>query len=150
MLVVSSENPAETMAVGRRLATLLRAGDVLLLDGELGAGKTTFVAGIAEGLGVDETVTSPTFILSRTYPGLIPLTHADAYRLGTLGELDDLALTEEAAEGVLVVEWGGAVEQSLPADALFIRIEVTGDTSRKIHFRPRGSWERRPLTDLQP
>jgi tRNA threonylcarbamoyladenosine biosynthesis protein TsaE len=150
MLVVSSESPAETMAVGRRLASLLRAGDVLLLEGELGAGKTTLVAGIAEGLGVDETVVSPSFILSRTYEGLIPLTHADAYRLESLGELDDLALTEEADAGVLVVEWGTAVEQSLPPDTLVIKIEVAGESSRKLHFRPRGTWERRPLTELQP
>lgn len=141
--------PAETMALGRRLAMLLRAGDIILLEGGLGAGKTTFVQGVAEGLGVEEPVTSPTFILARTYQGLTPLTHADAYRLDSFGELDDLDLIEESQEGVLVVEWGTAVEQSLPPDVLVIRMEVETGGARHIVFRPRGTWKERSLEELQ-
>lgn len=137
------------MALGRRLATLLRAGDVLLLEGDLGAGKTTLVAGIAEGLGVEEQVTSPTFILARTYQGLTPLTHADAYRLDTMGELDDLDLIEESQHGILAVEWGTAVEQSLPTDVLIIRIEMEPEGARRMSLVPRGKWKERNLSELQ-
>ena len=143
------ETPADTMAVGRRLAGLLRAGDVLLIEGELGVGKTTFVAGLAEGLGVDEPITSPTFILMRTYEGLMPLTHADVYRVETLAEIEDLDLTEAARDGVLAVEWGNAIEQWMPAGHLEVRLELTGDEQRTVHLIPRGAgWENRPLEEV--
>jgi tRNA threonylcarbamoyladenosine biosynthesis protein TsaE len=141
--------PAETMAVGRRLASLLRPGDVVLIEGDLGAGKTTFVAGVAEGLGVDEQITSPTFILARTYSGLVPLTHADVYRMDTLGEVADLDLIEEAADGVLMIEWGTAVEQSMPASRLVVHLEVSGQDTRILRFDPLGDWSDRPLEELE-
>lgn len=141
--------PAETMAVGRRLASLLRPGDVVLLEGDLGAGKTTFIAGVAEGLGVDEEITSPTFILARTYSGLVPLTHADVYRMDTLGEVADLDLIEEAADGVLMIEWGTAVEQSMPASRLVVHLEVSGQDTRILRFDPLGDWSDRPLEELE-
>lgn len=141
--------PAETMAVGRRLASLLRPGDVVLIEGDLGAGKTTFIAGVAEGLGVDEEITSPTFILARTYSGLVPLTHADVYRMDTLGEVADLDLIEEAADGVLMVEWGTAVEQSMPASRLVVHLEVSGQDTRILRFDPLGDWSDRPLEELE-
>lgn len=140
--------PAETMAVGRRLASLLRPGDVVLIEGDLGAGKTTFIAGVAEGLGVDEEITSPTFILARTYSGLVPLTHADVYRMDTLGEVADLDLIEEAADGVLMIEWGTAVEQSMPASRLVVHLEVSGQDTRILRFDPLGDWSDRPLEEL--
>jgi tRNA threonylcarbamoyladenosine biosynthesis protein TsaE len=139
---------AETMAVGRRLAGLVWAGDVVLIDGELGAGKTTFVAGLAEGLGVEEPITSPTFILMRTYPGLLPLTHADVYRLDTLAEIEDLELTEASADGVLAVEWGTAIEQWMPADHLVVRIRLEDDENRHIELVPFGNWKTRPLGEV--
>jgi tRNA threonylcarbamoyladenosine biosynthesis protein TsaE len=142
------DTPAETMAVGRRLAGLLWAGDVVLIEGELGAGKTTFVAGLAEGLGVDEPITSPTFILMRTYPGLLPLTHADVYRLETLAEVEDLELTEAAAEGVLAVEWGTAIEQWMPASHLVVRLTVEDAERRRIELAPHGSWVTRPIQEV--
>ncbi|MEE8490747.1 MAG: tRNA (adenosine(37)-N6)-threonylcarbamoyltransferase complex ATPase subunit type 1 TsaE [Acidimicrobiia bacterium] len=141
--------PAETMAVGRRLASLLRPGDVVLIEGDLGAGKTTFIAGVAEGLGVDEEITSPTFILARTYSGLVPLTHADVYRMDTLGEVADLDLIEEAADGVLMIEWGTAVEQSMPASRLVVHLEVSGQDTRILRFDPLGDWSDRPLEELE-
>ena len=141
--------PAETMAVGRRLASLLRPGDVVLVEGQLGAGKTTFISGVAEGLGVDEEITSPTFILARTYSGLVPLTHADVYRLDTLGEVADLDLIEEAADGVLMIEWGTAVEQSMPPSRLVVHLEVSGPDTRLLRFDPLGEWNTRPLEELE-
>ncbi|MGI9608885.1 MAG: tRNA (adenosine(37)-N6)-threonylcarbamoyltransferase complex ATPase subunit type 1 TsaE [Acidimicrobiia bacterium] len=139
---------ADTMAVGRRLAGLLWAGDVVLIDGELGVGKTTFVAGLAEGLGVDEPITSPTFILMRTYPGLLPLTHADVYRLDTLAEIEDLELTEASVDGVLAVEWGTAIEQWMPADHLVVRLRLGDDETRQIELLPYGNWTKRPLEEV--
>lgn len=140
--------PAHTMAVGRRLAGLLWAGDVVLIEGELGVGKTTFVAGLAEGLGVEEPITSPTFILMRTYPGLLALTHADVYRVETLAEIEDLELTEAARDGVLVVEWGTAIEQWMPPDHLVVRIAFQGDDTRTIELIPHGLWKSRPLQEV--
>ncbi len=140
---------SETMAVGRRLAGLLWAGDVVLIEGDLGVGKTTFVAGMAEGLGVEEPITSPTFILMRTYPGLLPLTHADVYRLETLAEIEDLELTEASMDGVLAVEWGTAIEQWMPADHLVVRLSLEDAETRRVQLVPYGGWAARPLQELQ-
>ena len=144
-----SNSDADTRAVGRRLSGLLRPGDVVVLCGSLGAGKTAFVGGVADGLGIDEPVTSPSFVLMRKYTsGFIPLVHVDVYRIGSLGEFDDLDVFEEARESVLVIEWGDAVAASLPDDHLKIVIEVTAETDRDLHFDPHGSWTERPLGEL--
>ncbi|MGO4245441.1 tRNA (adenosine(37)-N6)-threonylcarbamoyltransferase complex ATPase subunit type 1 TsaE, partial [Janibacter sp. RAF20_2_2] len=98
-----------TTALGRRLATLLRAGDLVVLTGGLGAGKTTLTRGLGAGLGVRGAVTSPTFVIARVHPSLVggpELVHVDAYRLGGAAELDDLDLDSELDEAVTVVEWG--------------------------------------------
>lgn len=146
---LDSNTEAHTLAAGRRLASLMRVGDIVLLAGELGAGKTTFVVGLAEGLGIESPVSSPSFILSRRHDdGLLPLIHADVYRLGTFGELGDLDLVEESRDGVLVVEWGQAVESHMPGDHLTVRFEVTGPSSRRLVFEGHGSWARRPLEEL--
>lgn len=137
------------MAVGRRLAGLLWAGDVVLIEGQLGVGKTTFVAGLAEGLGVEEPITSPTFVLMRSYPGLLALTHADVYRLETLAEIEDLELTEASRDGVLAVEWGTAIEQWMPANHLVVRLRMGDAESRHIELIPRGTWSTRPLQEVQ-
>lgn len=138
----------DTMAVGRRLAALLMPGDVVLLSGRLGAGKTAFVSGIADGLGIDRPVTSPSFVLVRTYEGFLRLVHADAYRLGSLAELEDLGLEETASDGVLVVEWGDVVEAAFGDNALIIHLHVQDDGSRTIEFSPKGSWKGRALQEL--
>lgn len=114
----------DTRAVGRRLAAVLRAGDLVLLTGDLGAGKTTFTQGLGEGLGVRGQVTSPTFVIARVHPSLVggpALVHVDAYRLGGVAELDDLDLEASLEESVTVVEWGEGVAEGL-ADT---RLEVS-------------------------
>jgi tRNA threonylcarbamoyladenosine biosynthesis protein TsaE len=111
-----------TRAVGAALAELLRSGDAVALTGELGAGKTTLVQGVAHGLGIDEPVVSPTFTLVREYPGQLPVIHVDVYRLDRVQDVLDLGL-EELPDGVLLVEWGDAVEALLPEERL--RIELT-------------------------
>jgi tRNA threonylcarbamoyladenosine biosynthesis protein TsaE len=117
----------EMRDLGRRLAKLLRAGDLVILAGPLGAGKTTLVQGIGEGLGVRGPVTSPTFVIARVHPvvsGSGPaLVHADAYRLGSIVELDDLDLDTGAAAAVTVVEWGTGLAEGLAEDRLEISID---------------------------
>jgi tRNA threonylcarbamoyladenosine biosynthesis protein TsaE len=126
-LVVTAQAPtAEAMrATGRRLAAVLRPGDVVLLTGDLGAGKTTLTQGIAAGLGVTGAVTSPTFVIAREHPpapGGTALVHADAYRLSGVAELDDLDLDTSVDDAVTVVEWGAGLAEGLAADRLEIAI----------------------------
>ena len=117
--------------LGRRLAALLRAGDLVILAGPLGAGKTTLVQGIGAGLGVRGPVTSPTFVIARVHPALAgsgpALVHADAYRLGSFGEVDDLDLDTDAGSAVTVVEWGTGLAEPLAEDRLEITIEPDQD-----------------------
>ena len=123
---------AEMRDLGRRLAARLRAGDLVILAGPLGAGKTTLVQGIGAGLGVRGPVTSPTFVIARVHPVLAgsgpALVHADAYRLGSIGEVDDLDLDTDAASAVTVVEWGSGLAESLAEDRLEISIEPDLDS----------------------
>jgi tRNA threonylcarbamoyladenosine biosynthesis protein TsaE len=117
--------------LGRRLAGLLRAGDLVLLSGPLGAGKTTLTQGLGDGLGVRGPITSPTFVIARVHPSLSggpALVHADAYRLGGLEELDDLDL--ELRDAVTVVEWGGGIAEGLSDERLDIVIE-RGETDER-------------------
>jgi tRNA threonylcarbamoyladenosine biosynthesis protein TsaE len=113
--------------LGRRLAGILRAGDLVILAGPLGAGKTTLVQGIGDGLGVRGPVTSPTFVIARLHPvvsGSGPaLVHADAYRLSSISEVDDLDLDTDAAAAVTVVEWGTGLAEGLAEDRLEISIQ---------------------------
>lgn len=116
--------------LGRRLAALLRAGDLVILAGPLGAGKTTLVQGIGAGLGVRGPVTSPTFVIARVHPPLAggpALVHADAYRLGSFGEVDDLDLDTDVGRAVTVVEWGTGLAEPLAEDRLEITIEPDQD-----------------------
>lgn len=150
MIEVHCATADDTRALGRRLAASLRRGDVLLLKGDLGAGKTVLAGGIAEGLGVEEQVTSPTFVLARWYEGLMPFVHADVYRLGSSAEIDDLDLPDEALDGVLAVEWGDVAEHQFGEHHLLVEIEVDPDGSRLIRLRPVGSWVDRPLQGVGP
>jgi tRNA threonylcarbamoyladenosine biosynthesis protein TsaE len=118
----------DTRSIGGSVAELLVAGDAIALTGELGAGKTTMVQGIARGLGFEGTVLSPTFTLVREYRGgRLRLVHADVYRLDRLQDVVDLELEETAEDGVLVVEWGDAVEALLPRGHLVVELTVPGE-----------------------
>lgn len=146
MIEIRTSHPDETLAFGRMLAAVLTAGDVVLLSGRLGSGKTCLASGIADGLGVSEPVVSPTFVIVREYrDGFLPLYHADVYRLTTMVEFEDLELVERAEDGVLLVEWGEAVERWLPADHLSVDMTVAPDDVRTIRLVPRGSWADRDL-----
>ena len=139
-------SPDETIAVARSLAQLLGPGDVVLLSGGLGAGKTTFAKGLAAGLGVVDEVVSPTFTLVREYEGRLPLVHVDVYRLETEHEVLDLGLDDLVGDdGVLVVEWGDVAATALGAERLEVRLEAVGDADdRAITMTPVGaSWAAR-------
>jgi tRNA threonylcarbamoyladenosine biosynthesis protein TsaE len=133
----------ETLALAQSIGALLRPGDVVVLAGDLGSGKTTFAKGIGRALAVDEPVVSPTFTIVRQYEGRLPLVHVDVYRLDHLQELHDLGL-EELIEGdaVTLVEWGDVVTAYLPTERLEIRLDVGGrDDDRVVTLVPRGpSW----------
>jgi tRNA threonylcarbamoyladenosine biosynthesis protein TsaE len=148
MIEIETTSPNETKAVGRRLAGLLRPGDVVLLAGRLGVGKTLFVAGVAEGLGVEEPVTSPSFVIVHEHAGFLPLIHADVYRVGSTSEFDDLELAAAAEDGVLMVEWGNVIESSLPPDHLLVELTRLSDDRRRIELTGVGTWQTRPLEEL--
>jgi tRNA threonylcarbamoyladenosine biosynthesis protein TsaE len=133
-------------ALGERVAKLLRAGDLVVVTGELGAGKTTLVQGIGVGLGVRAPVLSPTFVIARVHrDGRLPLVHVDAYRLGSDVEVDDLDLDAELEDSVTVVEWGEGLVERLAADRLEVRITRSGvddDETRRVSLRGVGArWE---------
>ena len=116
-------DPAQTIAFGASLGALLAPGDVVILEGGLGAGKTTLTKGIACGLGVGDTITSPTFVLAHVHQGeRARLVHVDAYRLGSQLEFDDLDLDADLAESVVIVEWGQGLCEGLSDDPLLVRI----------------------------
>ncbi len=146
MITAATKSADDTRELGAGLASLAMPGDVVLVAGELGSGKTTFAQGFGRGLGVTEPIVSPTFTLVRHYAGRLPLVHCDVYRLEHLHEVDDLDLPELLDEGgVALVEWGDVVAASLPADFLEVRLEFgTGDDDRRFRLRPVGpSWSSR-------
>lgn len=120
-----SNSPAETEAAGFEVGRLLQKGDIVLLTGELGAGKTTFVRGVARGTGSQAPVASPTFQLVRVYPGRVALAHVDLYRIENPIELADLGLEELADRGAVVVEWGDRIE--VPGAAVIAFEHLGGD-----------------------
>ncbi|MEW9528985.1 tRNA (adenosine(37)-N6)-threonylcarbamoyltransferase complex ATPase subunit type 1 TsaE [Microbispora sp. NPDC049125] len=130
-----AETAEETRALGARLAELLRPGDLVVLSGPLGAGKTTLVQGIAEGLKVRGPITSPTFVIARVHPSLCggpALVHADAYRLGGSLEVDDLDLDASLEESVTVVEWGEGLVEGLSEDRLEVRVERGAEGEERV------------------
>ncbi|GII03179.1 tRNA (adenosine(37)-N6)-threonylcarbamoyltransferase complex ATPase subunit type 1 TsaE [Planobispora takensis] len=136
----------EMRELGAELAGLLRPGDLAVLSGPLGAGKTTLVQGVAEGLKVRGPITSPTFVIARVHPSLVDgpaLVHADAYRLGGDLEVDDLDLDASLQESVTVVEWGEGLVEGLAEDRLEIAIDRSGaDDERVVRLRGVGPrWE---------
>ena len=128
------ETADDTRTFGRELARNLRAGDLVILTGGLGAGKTTLTQGLADGLGVRGPITSPTFVIARVHPSLVggpALVHVDAYRLGGIAELDDLDLDADLEASVTVVEWGHGVAEDLSEDRLEVVLEADPETERR-------------------
>ena len=127
-LRLSTRSVEETQALGAALAAVLRPGDVVALSGDLGAGKTAFVQGVARGLGSTDHVGSPTFTLVREYAGRCRILHMDVYRLDRIQDVFDLGFDELFdPEAVLLIEWGEAIEAALPVDHLVVRIEAPDD-----------------------
>ena len=130
---VVSRSPEETRAIGARLGARLGSGAVVGCIGELGAGKTCFLQGLAAGLGVTSEVTSPTFVLVNCYRGRLPVYHLDAYRTESLSELLDLGVEEMFhGDGVTIIEWADKLLPLLPADAVIVGISGLGDEPREI------------------
>ena len=146
MISARTKSAEDTRDLARALAPYVRGGDVVLLAGDVGTGKTTFTQGFGDGLGVTEPITSPTFILMRRYDGKLPLVHVDVYRLEHLQEVLDLGLAEMLDDGgVALIEWGDVVAPALPADFLEVRFEYgVGDDDRDVQLRTVGpGWSAR-------
>src|SRR3954449_2356669 len=130
--------PDEMRALGRAVAEALAPGDLVLLSGPLGAGKTTMTQGLVDGLGGKGPVVSPTFVIARTYRGgRVPVLHVDAYRIGSIAEIDDLDLDYTTAESVTVVEWGHGLVEGLNEDYLEVRIERPIGGAMEAEVEPR-------------
>lgn len=128
-LVLELPTDLDTRALGERIGSLLRSGDLVVLTGQLGAGKTTLTQGLARGLKVRGPITSPTFVIARVHPSLVggpSLVHVDAYRLGGEAELDDLDLDESLEESVTVVEWGHGLADHLSPELLEVELVRSG------------------------
>jgi len=137
---VISNSPKRTQEVGRKIGELAQPGDLILLVGQLGAGKTCLVQGIALGLGIKDYVSSPSFVLVREHQGGLPLYHIDLYRLDRLEESADLGLDDYVfGRGVCVVEWADKALELFPAENLLIEIKFISATKRALLFRPSGS-----------
>jgi tRNA threonylcarbamoyladenosine biosynthesis protein TsaE len=131
-------SPLETMALAEKLALLVRPGDVITLEGDLGAGKTHFSKGLAKGLGVKKVVNSPTFTIIKEYEGRLPFYHMDVYRLDEESE-EDIGLDEYFyGEGITVVEWASKIAEQLPEERLDITIRHAGEDKRYLLFEPHG------------
>lgn len=141
ILHIKSHSPEQTQLLGKRLGEIVLEGDVLLLEGELGTGKTCLVQGIAHGLGIKQYTFSPSFVLIREYYGRLPLYHIDFYRLNNVEEIDELGLEEYLyGTGICVIEWAKKGLPVLPRDYLLIELNYvsTYETKRSINLYPRG------------
>jgi len=135
----TTASEAGTVSAGALLALHLRAGDVLALTGDLGAGKTHLVQGVGAALGVDAPITSPTFTVQAVHAGRLPLYHFDLYRLECEDDLEDIGFYETLeGDGVSMIEWGDRFPHALPDDHLLVAIERTGEDTRRICLDPSG------------
>jgi len=136
-IITNSEN--ETILEGEKLGRTLKPGAIIALHGELGAGKTAFTRGIASGLGISASVSSPTFTIANEYPGDIPLFHFDMYRLESESELFDIGWDDyHDRDGVCVVEWSEKVPGAFPPDTVTVRFEKLGEDSRRLEIGIKG------------
>ncbi len=152
MLTVKSADPAATFAFGRSLGQRLAAGDIVCLAGDLGAGKTLLVQGIATGLGVTDDVTSPTFTILQVYGGgRLPLNHFDLYRLDNADELEDVGFEEyTGGEGAAVIEWADKFAAAMPGECLWIELKGGGgENEREIVLSPAGERYRHLCEELR-
>lgn len=145
-LLAATRSVEETRDLGAAVSELARPGDVLVLAGDLGAGKTAFTQGFGRGLGVEGPITSPTFTLAHVYEGRLPVHHIDVYRLDQMAEVLDLGLPEALDEGgVVLIEWGDAILPALPANFLEVRLTFgKSDDDRTVELRSVGpDWSAR-------
>ena len=144
-----THSPLETRRFGSRLAQSLRAGDVLLLEGDLGAGKSELTRGIAAGLGIDDPVPSPSFTILNVYEsGRVPLYHFDWYRLREAEELYELGMDEYlGGDGIAVVEWPSRCLEAVPPTCLVIRLAALDENTRDIRLQPVGGFHSMPETE---
>ena len=150
LLELVSHSAEETQGIGRKLGELAQAGDVLLLVGELGVGKTCLTQGLAWGLGIGEYAISPSFVLVREYQGRFPLYHIDFYRLNRIEEIVELGLEDVLyGRGVYVVEWAEKGLEVLPEEHLLIRMWYANDGERKLRMEPEGERYRLMLAQLR-
>lgn len=139
MIDIATYTEQDTIALGEAIGRVLADGDVIALQGDLGAGKTHFVQGIAKGMGIDAPIVSPTFTVLNYYDHTIPLQHFDFYRLEEDDELDDLGFDDYLYSGVTVIEWSEKFPDRLPLDAAIIVIEKISVTERVFHINLRGA-----------
>jgi len=149
-LELTARSPEQTQEFGTRLGKIARPGDVILLVGKLGAGKTCLTQGIAWGLGIDDYAASPSFVLVRELYGRLPLYHLDFYRLENLAEIAELGLDEYFyGQGVSVVEWAEKALSLLPPENLLIEMEYTSDNERRLELKPSGKRYREMVAQLK-
>lgn len=149
-LELTTPNPGQTQKLGKRLGKLARPGDVILLVGKLGAGKTCLTQGIAWGLGIEDYAASPSFVLVRELYGRLPLYHMDFYRLENLEEIAELGMDEYFyGQGVSVVEWAEKAMSLLPPEHLLIEMEYISDSQRHLEFKASGQRYREMLAELK-
>ena len=151
MFSVVTSSPEQTWRTGQVLGRLLNAGDTVCLYGDLGAGKTNFTYGIAQGLEVnDQYITSPTYTFVNDYEGRVPLYHLDLYRLEEPGELENIGFEEYLeSDGVTVIEWADRAEDELPADRLSVYLSAVDEESREIGFLAEGERYEKLIEDLK-
>ncbi|MDK2822709.1 MAG: tRNA threonylcarbamoyladenosine biosynthesis protein TsaE [Clostridia bacterium] len=149
MVCLITKNPEETEYIGQRMAKFLRPGDFISLNGELGAGKTVFVKGVAKGMGVEENITSPTFTIIHEYhDGRLPIYHLDVYRLNSINEMEELGYEEYFyGKGITLVEWGNLIVDIFPSEFLVLEFKQNPE-GREICFYPRGEHYERLVEEL--
>jgi tRNA threonylcarbamoyladenosine biosynthesis protein TsaE len=149
-LELITHSPEQTQALGKRLGEMAQPGDVILLVGKLGAGKTCLTQGIAWGLGIDDYAASPSFVLVRELYGRLPLYHMDFYRLENLEEIAELGLDEYFyGHGISVVEWAEKAMSLLPPENLLIEMEYVAESERRLKIKPTGKRHREIAAQLK-
>ncbi len=149
-LKLVSNSPEETQGIGERLGEIARPGDIYILTGKLGAGKTCLTQGIARGLGINEYTMSPSFVLIRELKGRLPLYHIDLYRLDKIEEIAELGLDDYLyGHGVTVIEWGEKAGQIIPEESLRIEISYVSDSERRLKFKANGQRYREIISEIK-